>query len=183
MTIPVERCAGTCFTLFGSALMRFSPVAAVRVLRAVRAAMTRSDRLLLGLDLRSTDDRQAQGAEHREILTALHRHALTVANRELGMEFPVPSFQYQCVYDDVAKRLEEGLACASRTRVMSPIMEPLILRAGEHLRTAVQHSYGRVMLEPMLRGVGLSLDSWREAADGSHALATAVVRAPQENEP
>ena len=183
MTIPVERRASTCFTLFGSALTRFSPVAAVRVLRAVRAAMTRSDLLLLGLDLRSMAERQAAGIEHEVLLTAWHRHALTVANRELGMEFPVQSFLYQCRYDDGAKRLEVGLVCAARTRVESPIMEPLTLRAGEHLRTAVQHSYGRVMLEPMLRGVGLSLHDWREAADGSHALASVVVHAPQDGEP
>jgi L-histidine Nalpha-methyltransferase len=183
MTIPVARSARTCFTLFGGALTRFSPVAAVRLLRAVRAAMTTTDLLLVGLDLRTPSDQQRAATEHGALLTVWHRHVLTVANRDLGMEFPVESFEYECTYDDGAHRIEHGLTCAKRSRVTSPIMEPLILRSGEHLRTGMQHSYGRIMLEPMLRGVGLMLHSWREAPDGSHGLAAAVAHSPRDNEP
>ncbi len=180
MTIPVERSATTCFTLVGSALSRFSPVAGVRVLRAIRVAMTRRDVLLVGLDLRSREARQADGVAHDELLTAWHRHALSVANRELGLDFAIEQFRYQCRYDAGSKRLEEGVACASRVPVTSPIMEPFTLRADEQIRIAVQYSYGRVMLESMLRGVGLALHEWREAPDGSHGLATVVVHAPRD---
>lgn len=183
MTIPVERSANTCFTLFGAALMRYTPVTAVRVLRAVRTAMSANDVLLVGLDLRSTDARQADRTMHTELMTAWHRHALTVANRELSMEFPVETFHYECRYDATQKRLEEGVTCAVRTRVASPIMETLTLRAGEQLRTGVQHSYDRAMLVSMMRGVGLALHSWREADDGSHALAVVVVHMPGDDEP
>jgi L-histidine Nalpha-methyltransferase len=180
LELPVRRAPATTFAMLGGALGRFMPVTAVRVLRALRAVMSLDDHLLLGIDLRPLAAREASRQPYVGLLDQLHQHALRVANRTLGADFPVDAFQYACRQDDDNLRLEEGLRCERRLQVSSPRGRPVPLRAGELVRTGVSCHYARPRLSAMLRGVGLHLEDWRESPCGSHALADVIVRLPDD---
>jgi uncharacterized SAM-dependent methyltransferase len=183
LMLPIRRVQGTVLSILAATLGQLTPVSAVRTLRALRAAMSLEDALLIGLDLRSPEQRLAEPGAATSLLTRWHAHALTVANRDAGTDFPVERFSYLARYDAEHRRVEEGIASHSACRVNVPGMEPVALRRGELVRTAVQCCYDRLMLHSMLRGVGLYVHEWHESTDATHALAVARVRFPDDGQP
>lgn len=183
LTLPVRQSSGTIFACLGRALSQLTTVPAIRMLRAIRAAMTLDDRLLVSLDLRDAATRIAATTDHTEFLTQWHRHALAVTNRDVGADFPLDHFYYCSRLDAENSRIEEGVACTGPTRIVCPGMNALLLRAGDHIRTVVDCLYDRAMLQSMLRGVGLSLEQWTPSTDGTRALASAIVRFPDDGMP
>jgi len=183
LMLPIRRVPGTVVSILAATLGRLTPVSAVRTLRAVRAAMSLEDVLLVGLDLRPPDARLADPVAPVALLTRWHAHALAVANRDAGTDFAVERFVYAARYDDEHRRVEEGIASLAACRVQVPGIEPLAFRRGELVRTMVQCCYDRQMLSSMLRGVGLFVDEWLEAAAATHALAVARVRFPDDGQP
>lgn len=183
LMLPLRQAAGTVLAIMAGGLGTLTPVSAVRTLRSVRAAMSLDDTLLLSLDQRRPEARLADLGAPRELLTQWHRHALHVANRDAGADFEVERFTYAARFEPEHRRLEEGVAAVAACRVQVPGMDPLSLRSGELVRTAVQCCYERTMLQSMLRGVGLSVDEWLDADDGSGALAVARIRFPDDGQP
>lgn len=181
--LPVRRATGTIFTLLAGALGSFSPVVAIRVLRSIRAVMAPGDELLIGLDLRQASLRVAQQGVPDAWLTHWHRHALVVLTRDLGASIAPERFTFVMRASDDDRRLDEGLECNAATRIVAPGLEAIALRPGDFIRTAAHHTYDRVMLHSMLRGVGLSLDAWEERAPGDHALATATILRHDDGQP
>lgn len=183
LTLPVRRLPGTTFACLGGNLGRYAPVASVRVLRALRAAMTLDDVLLIGLDQRSPHERLAATAALADVLTTWYRHALALANRAAGTDFRPEAFRSHARYDAEHRRIEQGLVPVSAMWVSAPPLAPLQIRRGELVRLTAQYLYDRAMLQAMLRGVGLVLQGWNESPDGSHALAIATVRLPDDGLP
>lgn len=181
--LPVRRATGTIFTLLAGSLGSFSPVVAIRVLRSIRAVMAPGDELLIGLDLRQASLRVAQQGVPEAWLTQWHRHALVVLTRDLGASVTPERFSFAMRASDDDRRLDEGLECNAATRILAPGLEATALRPGDFIRTAAHHTYDRVMLQSMLRGVGLSLDDWAERASGDHALATATILRHDDGQP
>jgi uncharacterized SAM-dependent methyltransferase len=183
LMLPIRCVPGSVLAVLSGALGRLTPLLAIRTLRAVRAAMSLDDTLLIGLDLRSPGMRLANPDAPAELLTRWHGHALAVANRDAGTDFVVERYSYAARHDVEHRRMEEGVSSESACRVHVPGAEPVPLRRGELVRTSVQCCYDRTMLESMLRGVGLCLDEWHESTDATHALAVARVRFPDDGQP
>ncbi len=181
--LPVRRATGTIFTLLSGALGNFSPVVAIRVLRSIRAVMAPGDELLIGLDLRQASLRVAQQHVPDAWLTHWHRHALVVLTRDLAASVAPERFTFAMRASEDDRRLDEGLECNGATRIAAPGLDAVALRPGDFIRIAAHHTYDRVMLQSMLRGVGLSLDDWAERAPGDHALATATILRHDDGQP
>lgn len=181
--LPVRRATGTVFTLLAGALGSFSPVVAIRLLRSIRAVMAPGDELLIGLDLRHASLRVAGEVVPNAWLTQWHRHALVVLTRDLGASVTPERFTFGQRASDDDRRLDEGVECHAATRIVVPGLEPIALRPGDFIRTSAHHAYDRVMLQSMLRGVGLSLDAWQERASADHALATATILRHDDGQP
>jgi L-histidine Nalpha-methyltransferase len=179
VAIPLSRAALTVFTLLGGGLGQFSPVGAIRTLRAIRVIMAGPDQLLVGIDLRAGAELEREAMECADVRLQLHRHALVVANRELGADFDLDRFRYQAQFDPSARRLDVGMAALTACRVTTPIMDPITLRAGELVRTSVRYAYDRPTLASMLRGVGLTLEHWFAHPGGAHAIGVASTRVPE----
>ncbi len=181
--LPVRRATGTIFTLLSGALGGFSPVVAIRVLRSVRAVMAPGDELLIGIDLRQASLRVARQHVPDTWLTHWHRHALVVLTRDLAASVAPERFTFAMRASDDDRRLDEGLECNAATRIVAPGLDAIALRPGDFIRTVSHHTYDRVMLQSMLRGVGLSLDDWDERTPGDHALATATILRHDDGQP
>ncbi len=163
------------FACLGGTFSRFATIGAIRFLRAIRVAMSAHDRLILGVDLRSGASLEADHARERSLREALHRHALTVANRDCGADFDLERFRYYTRYDTEKKRLDIGLESVDASLVRVPSMKPVWLPAGSTIRTAVHCMYDRHALQAMLLGVGLIMDTWHEHQRGDHAVASASI--------
>ncbi len=155
----------------GGTFGRFMTLSAIRFLRAIRAAMLPHDRLLLGVDLRTGAALEADHTRERSLREALHRHTLTVVNRECGADFDISRFRYYARYDVDSMRLNVGLESVTASVVRIPRMRSVSLPSGSTIRTAVQCTYGRRALQGMLLGAGMITDLWHENERGDYAVA------------
>jgi len=171
-TLPAPRL----FTCLGNALGAYTTVAAVRALRALRATMTPTDRLLLGVDVRTVGAAiEADYYEEAVTRTAHHRHALVVAGREIGAAFPAADLTFQPRYDAEQRRVDLLLVAERACHLEVPGLGHVSLRRGESMRTGVHATFDRTRLTAMLAGVGLVLEAWHTGERGGHAVASVGV--------
>jgi uncharacterized SAM-dependent methyltransferase len=174
--LAIQQASGTIFACLGRALSQLSPVHAIRMLRGIRAAMTRDDRLLISLDRRSAASRIDAANAHAELRGAWHRYALAATSRDLGAYFPQDHFRYAPWHDADNRCLAEGLECLRETRIDFYDFDAITLRVGERIRTSVDGLYDRTSLEAMLLGVGLMVELSSVSADGMHEIVSATLR-------
>ena len=159
----------------GNALGSTSTIGAVRLLRAVRAAMRIGDRLVLGLDLRA-DGVELERAHNDEggALAAYCLSVMSAVNDELGTDFDVTRFRFQARYVSQLRRVEMLLVATKSHNVMVDGC-PHAFRKGDSILVAVNLSFTRSMLEGMFTGVGLEIVEWRSDGDQRFAVVTAAV--------
>ncbi|MCA1664271.1 MAG: L-histidine N(alpha)-methyltransferase, partial [Myxococcales bacterium] len=121
----------------GSNVGNFSRTEAARFLRGVRATMSPSDRLLMGVDLRKSralveaayDD--AAGVTARFSLNLLGR-----INRELGGQFALDRFAHRSRWNERLGRIEIALeSCAAQVVRIAALGLDAPFRAGEKIYT------------------------------------------------
>jgi L-histidine N-alpha-methyltransferase len=163
------------FVALGNAIGAHATVGIIRLLRTVRAAMLPGDALVLGLDTRRDAALlEAELGADAEVRAAYHRHALVVANRELGADFALDAFAYRARYEPEYRRVALGLAATRACKVVLPGAGTHAIRRGELLRTGVRTVHERASFTALLAGVGLALDTWVAPASGEHAVALAL---------
>ena len=153
---------GQCLLLFlGSNLGNFEPSAARCFLRAVRAAVGREGRLLLGLDLvkdpailqRAYDD--AQG-----VTAAFNLNVLRRINEALGGAFELDRFRHRARWNPSAQRIEMHLVSTADQRVHIQALDTWFdFAAGETIKTENSYKFTLPGIDAMAAATG-----WRVGA-------------------
>jgi len=152
----------------GSNVGNFSRTDAARFLRGVRATMSSSDRLLMGVDLRKSralleaayDD--AAGVTARFSLNLLRR-----INRELGGHFDVDAFEHRSRWNERLGRIEIRIASrVAQTVRIDGLRLEVPFRAGEEIYTESSYKYSFGEIERLGRSAGLVVaDRWLDGEE------------------
>jgi L-histidine Nalpha-methyltransferase len=141
----------------GSNVGNFSRTEAARFLRGVRATMSSSDRLLMGVDLRKSravleaayDD--AAGVTARFSLNLLSR-----INRELGGHFDLDAFAHRSRWNERLGRIEIEIESSTAQVVRIDALRLNVpFRGGEKIYTESSYKYSFVEIERLARAAGL----------------------------
>ena len=110
LNLPAALPHPALFAFLGSTIGNFYPPAAIRLLGRVRAAMSPSDRFLMGVDLRKDVARiEAAYNDSAGVTAEFNRNMLRVLNHELGADFDPLVFEHRAFYEPVAHRIEMHL--------------------------------------------------------------------------
>jgi L-histidine N-alpha-methyltransferase len=171
LNLPHRLPGPALFVFLGSTIGNFSPPAAIRLLRRVRAAMQPDDRLLLGVDLRKDVGRiEAAYNDTRGVTAAFNRNMLYVLNQELAADFDPTRFEHRAFYDSSAHRIEMHLVARGDQRVTIPGLGVVAFRAGESIRTEISCKYDRAAVVDLFDAAGLRLEVWRDDPEHLFAL-------------
>jgi dimethylhistidine N-methyltransferase len=171
---------GRMLTLFlGSNIGNFDPPGADAFLRAIRAALTPGDGLLLGADLVKPERELLLAYDDPlGVTAAFNRNLLVRVNRELGGDFDVSGFAHCAVWNQAKSRIEMLLVSMRRQRVRIPQARlDFVFEEGETIWTESSYKYRPQGIIDMLRRAGFGDEvQWSDQADGfALTLATARV--------
>jgi L-histidine Nalpha-methyltransferase len=168
------------FAFLGSTIGNLDTPSAVRLLRAVRHAMRRDDRFLLGADLRTKPvERIEQAYNDAAGITAdFNLNMLSVMNRELGADFHLALYRHRAVWSWAYHRIEMHLVAQHTHSVSIPGLGGMKIKAGESIRTEICCKYDEPQLEAMLRAAGLSIEAWRVDQHDQYAM---LVASPEDS--
>ena len=167
LTLPKTIAAAPKLGFFpGSTIGNLIPLAAVDLLRAMRASLGQGAQLLIGMDRikdvdvleRAYDDSAGVTGEFN--LNLLHR-----INRELGGTVPVEDFRHRAVWNDKLSRIEMHLE-AVRDVAFDVDGEHFEMRAGETIHTENSHKYGPRDARLLLTAGGWTVrEEWTDAEE------------------
>jgi uncharacterized SAM-dependent methyltransferase len=155
----------------GNALGTVTAVAAIRILRVLRATMSPGDVIVLGLACAGTMD--ASTARDELADPARHVRALKLIDGVFGSSLGIERFACESRFDAANRRAETHLVACRAIEVEIPGVGCVRLRKGESIRTAVNCTFDRSRATAMLAGVGLALLGWEPDASGRVAVAAA----------
>ncbi len=161
------RPRGRTLVLFlGSNIGNFEPPEALRFLRAIRAALTNEDALLLGTDLKK--DRALLEAAYDDsigLTAAFNLNILARINRELGGHFDLRTFAHQARYDELAGRIEMHIASrVAQTVSIDNLQLQVSFAAGETIHTESSYKFSRTDVDHLAREAGFALEhSWTDS--------------------
>jgi L-histidine N-alpha-methyltransferase len=163
------------FAFLGGTIGNFYPPAAIRLLSRVRAAMSTSDRFLMGVDLRK-DVRRIEAAynDSQAVTAAFNRNMLLVLNDELGADFEPESFAHLAFYESVNHRIEMHLVSTAEQDVRVPEIGLIHFAEGESIRTEISCKHDRASVAELFGAAGLRIESWRPDPEVLFALVTGV---------
>lgn len=163
------------YAFLGSTIGNFVPVAAVRLLRSLRDAMHRTDRLLLGVDLRKdVPVLEAAYNDAAGVTAEFNRNILHVLNRELGADFAPEAYAHRAFYDSRAHWIEMHLVAQSKQRVTVPGAGEWEIRPGESIRTEISCKHDRASVRALLSQADLQVESWNTDSQEQFALILAA---------
>lgn len=144
--------------------------------RALRAALSPGDALLLGTDL-VKDERTLVAAydDGRGVTAAFNKNVLTVINRELEADFDPDDFGHVALWDARQEWIEMRLRARRDVVVKIPSLDLAVpFAAGEDLRTEVSAKFRREGVRAELAAAGLDLTHWWTDEEGRFALSLSV---------
>jgi dimethylhistidine N-methyltransferase len=102
----------------GSTIGNFTPGEGVRVLGAMRLALSPDGVLIVGVDLKK-DARLLLRAynDSKGVTAAFNLNLLKRANRELGADFDISAFRHEAIYNPMEGRIEMHLVSEKEQRV------------------------------------------------------------------
>ena len=161
-------------TFLGSTLGNLDAPARQALLRSVRRLLTRSDRLLLGVDLVKSPRVLHAAYDDAEGVTAeFNRNVLRVINRRLAADFDVEAFGHYARWDAEESRVEMHLVAATEHTVRVAGLDLTVqFEEGETIWTESSYKFTRASVEAMLDAAGLRLLRWD--TDGAFGLALAA---------
>ena len=161
----------------GSTIGNLIPLAAIDLLRAMRASLEEGAMLVIGMDrikdaqvlVPAYDD--AQG-----VTAAFNLNLLERINRELDGTIPVDAFAHKAIWNADRARIEMHLA-ATRDTAFEVDGRPFEIAAGETIHTENSHKYGPRDARILLRAGGWTpIREWTDA-DGKFAVILAEAQA------
>lgn len=125
----------------GSTIGNFSPLEAMKLLRAMRGTLLPNARLIIGVDLRK-DARRLLAAydDAKGVTAAFNLNLLARINRELNGKFNLNSFRHEAIYDDSLGRVEMRLV-SLRNQAVRIADRVFNFHAGEAIQTEYAYKY------------------------------------------
>ncbi|MDF2493877.1 L-histidine N(alpha)-methyltransferase [Sphingomonas sp.] len=138
----------------GSTIGNLIPLAAVDLLRAMRASLGQGAQLLIGMD-RIKDAAVLERAydDAAGVTAAFNLNLLARINRELDGTIPVDAFRHRAIWNDDRARIEMHLE-ATREVAFTVEGRPFTMAAGETIHTENSHKYGPRDARILLRAGG-----------------------------
>lgn len=140
----------------GSNIGNFDPPGAIELLRVIRAALARGDRLLVGVDLvKPAPELQLAYDDPLGITAAFNRNLLVRMNRELDANFDLAAFDHLARWNALESRVEMHLVSTRRQVVRIPaagVTIPFV--EGETIWTESSYKYEAAQIDPIARLTG-----------------------------
>ena len=164
------------FAFLGSTIGNLDAAESVALLTTVAAAMTASDRLVLGADLRTKPVGRIERAYNDAvgITGEFNLNMLRVLNRELDANFDLTRFRHRAFWSWAWNRIEMHLEATEAHAVRIPGLGAVTLREGETIRTEICCKYDRADLDRMLAAAGLAVEAWHVDERDQYAILVAA---------
>jgi dimethylhistidine N-methyltransferase len=161
----------------GSTIGNLIPLAAVDLLRAMRASLGQGAHLLIGMDrIKDAGVLERAYDDAAGVTAAFNMNLLGRINRELDGTIPEDAFRHRAIWNDDRARVEMHLEA---TRDVSFEVEgrPFTIAAGETIHTENSHKYGARDARILLRAGGWTpVAEWTDP-DGLFAVYLAEAQA------
>ena len=150
----------------GSTIGNMTPLAAVDLLRAMRASLEEGAQLLIGMDRVKDEETLVAAYDDAAGVTArFNLNLLDRINRELAGTVPVDAFRHRAIWNDDRARIEMHLE-ATRTVAFTVAGRDFTMDAGETIHTENSHKYGARDARVLLRAGGWTpIAEWTDEAD------------------
>jgi len=163
-----HRSAGRTLVLFlGSTLGNLEPAEAAELLGGIRAMLEPGDGLLLGLDLKKSEEILIPAYnDPLGVTAAFNLNLLVRINRELGGGFNLRGFEHRAVYDRERGRVEMHIVSRRDQRVpIDALGLEVGFTAGEWILSECSYKFDREQVERLAQDAGLALDgTWTDPA-------------------
>ncbi len=161
----------------GSTIGNMAPLAAVDLLRAMRASLGEGSMLLIGMDRIKGEDVLVPAYDDAAGVTAaFNLNLLERINRELDGTVPLAAFRHRAIWNDDRARIEMHLE-AARDLDFTVDGRPFAMTAGDTIHTENSHKYGARDARILLRSGGWTpVNEWTDA-DGRFAVILAEAQA------
>jgi L-histidine Nalpha-methyltransferase len=142
----------------GSSIGNFEPVAAMRLLRRVRAGLKTGDGFLVGVDLVKEKTTLLSAYDDAAGVTAeFNRNVLLRLNGELDADFDPEAFAHRAVWNSAKSRIEMHLASRVVQRVRVEALNLTVSFArGETIHTENSYKYRPGQIQTMLADAGFA---------------------------
>lgn len=150
---------GKTFVLFlGSTLGNLHPEQAASLLRDVRRHLRPGDALLLGLDLKKSEDILVPAYDDAlGVTAAFNLNLLVRINRELGADFDLAGFAHEAVYNRQAGRMEMRIVSRrAQTVRLEDLDLAVAFTAGERLLSECSYKFDREQIEALAEEAGFT---------------------------
>ncbi len=149
----------------GSSIGNLDEPQAVSLLRKIRAVLQPGDGLLLGADLKKSEEILVPAYDDAlGVTAAFNLNVLGRINRELGGEFDLRKFEHRALFNPEQSRIE--LHAVSRERQTIPVRGlglTVEFEEGESIHTENSYKYSREQLAELARAGGLELNrTWHD---------------------
>ena len=150
----------------GSTIGNMAPLAAVDLLRAMRASLGEGAMLLIGMDRIKGEDVLVPAYDDAAGVTAaFNLNLLERINRELDGTVPVAAFRHRAIWNDDRARIEMHLE-AARDVDFTVDGRPFAMAAGDTIHTENSHKYGARDARILLRSGGWTpVYEWTDPED------------------
>ena len=161
----------------GSTIGNLIPLAAIDLLRAMRASLKEGAMLLIGMDRIKGEEVLVPAYDDAQGVTAaFNLNLLERINRELDGTIPVDAFRHKAVWNDDRARIEMHLE-ATADAAFEVEGRAFDIAAGETIHTENSHKYGPRDARILLRAGGWTpVREWTDA-DGRFAVILAEAQA------
>lgn len=146
----------------GSTIGNLDPPAARVLLERVRRIQKPGDLLLLGADLKKSEDLLIPAYDDAlGVTAAFNLNLLVRINRELGGEFDLRRFRHRAVYNSEEGRIEIHLVSQVAHSVTIASLDMAVsFEAGESIHTESSYKFDRDQLATLAHDSGFALDRW-----------------------
>ncbi len=161
----------------GSTIGNLIPLAAIDLLRAMRASLGEGAMLLIGMDrIKDADVLVPAYDDAQGVTAAFNLNLLERINRELDGTVPVDAFAHKAVWNDDRARIEMHLE-ARRDAAFEVDGRAFDIAAGETIHTENSHKYGERDARILLRAGGWTpIREWTDD-EGKFAVILAEAQA------
>ncbi len=168
----------TLVLFLGSTLGNLEPPEAAELLAGIRAMLEPGDGLLLGLDLKKSEDVLIPAYDDAlGVTAAFNLNLLVRINRELGGGFDLRGFEHRAVYDRERGRVEMHLVSRRDQRVpIDALGLEVGFTAGEWILSECSYKFDREQVEWLAAEAGFVLDGLWTDADGLFSSNLLVAR-------
>ncbi len=142
----------------GSSIGNFEPKEAAALLRRIRGGLRHGDGILLGVDLRKSEETiLAAYNDAAQVTAAFNLNVLTRLNRELGADFDLDRFAHRAIWNDAASRIEMHLESLTDQTVCIPALDfEVDFAEGETIHTENSYKFAPDAAESMLSAAGFA---------------------------